>query len=91
MTQKYIGTDNRQATTSAAVKDFACKWVIECILKTKAASLNPQVANRGVMATRSVSRTVPRQTDLRNMPHSFPVSLPGSCWEYVSCTCGEGA
>ena len=41
MTQKYIGTDNRQATTSAAVKDFACKWVIECILKTKAASLNP--------------------------------------------------
>ena len=37
--EKYIGLDVQQATISVAVLDDSGKWVMECILETKAATI----------------------------------------------------
>ena len=37
--EKYIGLDVHQATTSVAVMDSTGKLVMECILETKAATI----------------------------------------------------
>ena len=51
--EKYIGMDVHQATISAAVMDSSGKFIMECILETKAATILEFIA--GLRGTLSVT------------------------------------